>query len=100
MRVVLHSVRIKTLHAVGFFVSMIGAIAGTIVFARRFAARGQRSWVTYCLASAVATPLLIALSIAFMSWSGVIVAFAGAVPFGWVAAMAARVRTTLRQAAA
>jgi len=83
------------LHAVGFFVSMLGAIAGTIVFARRFAARGERGWVAYCVASAVATPLLIALSIAFMSWSGVIVAFAGAVPFGWVAAMAARMRAEL-----
>lgn len=81
-----------SLHALGFFVSMLSAIVDAFVFVRRFRSLRDRGWVAYCAASGVAVPLLIALSIAFMSWSGVIVAVAGAVAFGWVAATAARLR--------
>src|SRR5438094_9742868 len=51
------------LHAVGFFVSMLGAIAGTVVFARRFAARGETGWVADRVVAALATPALIAAAI-------------------------------------
>jgi uncharacterized protein DUF998 len=80
------------LHALGFFISMISAIIATFVFARRFRFLGNWAWVTYCAVSGVAAPIIIALSIAIMSWAGVIVALAGAVVFGWVAATAARLR--------
>lgn len=83
------------LHALGFFLSMLSTIAGVIVFARRFRSLGERGWVAYLVASAVAAPVLVALSAAFMSWTGVTVALAGAVMFGWVAAVAARLRTEL-----
>ena len=82
-------------HAVGFFLTLLSTIAGVIVFARRFGSLGERGWVAYFVASAVAVPLLVALSVAFMSWTGVIVALAGAVMFGWVAAVAARLRAEL-----
>lgn len=82
-------------HALGFFLSMLSTIAGTIVFARRFRSLGERAWVAYFVGSAVAAPVLVGLSIAFMSWSGVIVALAGAVMFGWVAAVGARLRAEL-----
>src|SRR5574337_169632 len=83
------------LHALGFFVSMLSAIVACFVFARRFGAVRQRGWVSYSVASAVAAPVLIVLSILFLSWSGVIVALAGAVVFGWVSATAARLRWEL-----
>ncbi len=82
-------------HALGFFLSTLSTIAGVIVFARRFRSLGERGWVTYLVASAVAAPILIGLSVAFMNWTGVIVALAGAVMFGWVAAVAARLRSDL-----
>jgi hypothetical protein len=80
------------LHALGFFVSMLSAVIAAFVFARRSRFLGNGSLAAYCAASAIAAPILIALSIAFMSWSGVIVALAGAVVFGWVAVTAARLR--------
>lgn len=84
-----------SLHALGFFVSMLSMIVNAFVFARRFAAAGRRGWAAYCVASAVAVPAFIVLSIAFQSWAGVIVALSGAAAFGWVAAMAARLRAEL-----
>lgn len=85
-------------HALGFFVSMISTIAGTIVFARRFRSHGERGLFSYLIASTVAAPVLVGLSAAFMSWGGVIVAVAGAVMFGWVAVVAARLRSELAPA--
>ncbi len=87
-----------TRRLLGFFVSMLSAIVDTFVFARWFRSLGDRAWAAYCAASGVAVPLLIVLSIAFMSWSGVIVALAGAVAFGWVAATAARLRAEVSRA--
>ena len=81
-----------SLHALGFFISMLSAIIGALVFVRRFATMQKRGWATYCVASGVAAPVLIALSMLFMGWSGVIVALAGAVVFGWVSATSARLR--------
>jgi len=87
-----------SLHALGFFVSMLSAIINSFVFVRRFGALPRRGWVSYCVASGVAAPVLIVLSILFMSWAGVIVAVAGAVVFGWVSATSARLRSELSQA--
>lgn len=84
-----------TLHAVGFFVSMLSLIVNCFVFVRRFGSLGQRGWVVYSVVSAVATLVLIALTNLFVSWAGVIVALAGAVAFGWVSATAARLRVEL-----
>ena len=82
-----------SLHALGFFVSMLSAIINCFVFARRFGALQQRGWAGYCIASGVAAPVVIVLSMLFMSWAGVIVALAGAVVFGWVSATSARLRS-------
>ncbi len=80
-------------HALGFFVSMLSLIVNCFVFVRRFGSLGQRGWMAYSIVSAIATVALIALSMAFMSWAGAIVALAGAVAFGWVTATAARLRS-------
>lgn len=85
-------------HALGFFLSLISTMAGVIVFARRFSALREKGWVTYLVATAVAGPVLVGLSAAFMSWGGIIVAIAGAVMFGWVAAVPLRLRADLAKA--
>jgi hypothetical protein len=82
-----------SLHAVGFFVSMLSVIINCFVFTRRFASNGQRGWLIYSVASAVLTIAFIVLSIFFMSWGGVIVALAGAAAFGWVSATTAGLRS-------
>jgi len=84
--------------ALGFFVSMLSAIIAAFVFARRFRSFGNGVWVAYCTASGVAVPILIVLGIVFLSWTGVIVALAGAVAFGWVAATVARLRAEVSMA--
>lgn len=81
-----------TLHAVGFFLSMLSLIVNCFVFVRRFGSTGQRGWLVYSVVSAVAAVALIALPNLFMSWAGAIVALAGAVAFGWVSAVAAGLR--------
>lgn len=86
-----------TLHAIGFFISMLSMIIDSFVFVRRFRAIRQRGWAIYCIASGVAVPVLIVLTIAMVSWAGVIVAFAGAVAFGWVSVLAVRLKAELAQ---
>lgn len=85
-------------HALGFFISLLSTIAGVIVFARRFRALGEGGWVTYLIATAVAGPILVGLSVAFMNVGGIIVALVGAVMFGWVAAVPLRLRADLAKA--
>ncbi len=87
-----------SLHALGFFISMLSAIADSFVFVRRFGALPARGWAGYSVATGVAAPVLIVLSILFVGWSGVIVALAGAVVFGWVSAISARLRSEDSQA--
>ena len=86
------------LHAVGFFVSFLSLIADSFVFARRFSSLQKRGWVIYCIATGIAAPLLVVLSGLIMSWTGVIVALAGAVAFGWASATSARLRSELPKA--
>ena len=87
-----------SLHAVGFFISMLSAIIDCFVFVRRFGAVRQRGWFIYSLASGIAVPVLVVLSILLMSWAGVIVALAGAAAFGWATATSARLRSELSRA--
>ena len=77
-------------HALGFFLCLLATIIGVIVFARRFSVQGRRGWVTYLVATAVAGPVLIALSAMYQNVGGIIVAVAGAVMFGWVAVVPLR----------
>jgi hypothetical protein len=86
-----------TLHAVGFFISILSMIIDSFVFVRRFRAMRQRGWVIYCAASGAAVPILVALTGAMMSWAGVIVALAGAVAFGWISVLALRLMAELAE---
>src|SRR4030042_987551 len=67
-----------TLHAVGFFLSLLSLIVNCFVFVRRFGSTGQRGWLVYSVVSAVATVGLIALTNVLMSWAGGVVALGGA----------------------
>ncbi|MFX3634770.1 MAG: DUF998 domain-containing protein [Candidatus Pristimantibacillus sp.] len=78
------------LHSIAFFISFICLIAVFIVFARRFAAQGERKWKTYCIVTSVISPLLLILGMGIPSWIGVIMGSAGIVAFGWVSALTAR----------
>ncbi|MEF3310589.1 DUF998 domain-containing protein [Paenibacillus sp. GYB004] len=78
------------LHSLAFFTAFICLIAASIVFARRFAARGERGWKVYSIATACLAPLLIMAGMGVNSWIGVIMGSAGVVAFGWVSALAAR----------
>ena len=47
------------LHTLGFVLAVVGAVAGGLVFARRFAGQRQWWWVTGCVAAVVATVVLV-----------------------------------------
>ncbi len=81
-----------SLHALGFFLSMLSLIANCFVFLRRFRATGERGWAVYSVTSAVATIVLIGLSMPAQSVGGVIVALAGAAAFAWVSFTTAHLR--------
>lgn len=80
-----------TIHMVGFSVAFLGVVAACFVFARYFAGSSRR-WVVYCILTGVITPILIVLGSSVQSWVGVIFAVAGGIAFGWVSAVAARLR--------
>jgi hypothetical protein len=72
--------------------SFLSLVAACFVFARRFAAGRQRGWLWYSVATGVVALLL-------SSWSGggasITLVLASAVGFGWLAALAIRLRAEL-----
>ncbi|WP_036720096.1 DUF998 domain-containing protein [Paenibacillus harenae] len=86
------------IHSLAFFTAFICLVAACFVFARRFAAQGDRSWKTYCLATGIISPLLIAAGMVMNSWIGVIMGCAGLVAFGWVSALSIRLRAEVSKA--
>lgn len=80
------------LHSMAFFIAFICLIVATIIFSRRFAAQGESGWKNYCMATAILSPLLIIIGMGITSWIGLIMGCAGIVAFGWVSALAARLR--------
>lgn len=86
------------IHSLAFFTAFICLIAACFVFARRFAALGDRSWKTYCIATGIISPLLIAAGMVMNGWIGVIMGCAGLAAFGWVSALSIRLRTEVSKA--
>ena len=86
------------LHEVGFIVAFLSWTAACFVFARRFAALGQRRWVGACVATAVA--VLVLTSWPDLDSLSVRLVLATAIQFGFVAAMAARLPRALPDPAA
>jgi Protein of unknown function (DUF998) len=85
------------LHEVGFVLASLGMLAGSLVFARRFAAQRRWGWVGVCVASAVAVLVLAA----WPDLDGVSVRLvvASATMYGFVAALAAHLLRNLPDSA-
>lgn len=79
-----------TIHTIAFFVAFLSLVAASFVFSRRFFSLRRRGWGIYCAATGVTAPLLIVLGSIVNEWVGVIIAVAGAIAFGWVSVIAAR----------
>jgi len=75
------------LHEIGFVLATLGTLAGCVVFAGRFAAKGQRGWVAACAASAVAIVVLAAWP--DLDAVSVRLVVASAIMYGFVGALAA-----------
>jgi Protein of unknown function (DUF998) len=84
------------LHEVGYAVVLLSWTAVCFVFCRRFAVLGQRGWARACVATAVAALVLSG----WPDWNSfsIRIVIATAVQFGFVAAVAARLRRELPQA--
>lgn len=80
------------LHALGFFVSMLSLIASSFVFARRFAADGQRAWAALVAACGVATPAFVIASIVLAPRGGTALVGVLLVVACWTAVVSARLR--------
>ena len=77
-----------TLHGLAFAVGMASLFAAYLVFARRFAADGDRAWARYSVATAVAFLLLGGLGAGLGDWR--LVALAITVGWCWGAAVPTR----------
>lgn len=81
-----------TIHMAAFACAFASVVAACFVLRRRFAAVGMKRWARYCLATGLVTPVLVVMGSSIPSYVGVIFALAGVVAFGWVSAVAARLR--------
>lgn len=81
------------IHSAAFFTAFICLVAACFIFARRFAAQGDRGWMSYCIATGIIAPLLIVAGTGINSWIGVIMAVAGLAAFGWVSVLSVRLRS-------
>lgn len=80
------------LHGVAAVVAFLSLVVACLVFARRFAARRQRAWMWYSVASGVVALLLTGW---FGEGASVTIVVGSAIGFGWLAALASRLRTEL-----
>ncbi len=84
-------------HSLGFVIVVLSLIVACFVFARGFRARGQHGWSVYSAATGLVTPVLLVSAVA-TSTVGLIIVM-GAVSFGWVSVIAARLRADLKDVA-
>jgi hypothetical membrane protein len=77
------------LHTLTFFVLLLALVAACVEFMRRFASSHQIGWAAYCLATAVAIPVLIVGGIARPALAAPLSAVAGCLTWLWIAAVAA-----------
>jgi hypothetical protein len=84
------------LHEVGYVVVLLSWTAVCLVFRRRFAVLGQRGWARACVATVAAFLVLSG----WPDWNSlsIRIVIATAVQFGFVAAVAARLRRGLPEA--
>ena len=82
------------IHSAGFAIIMLSVIVGSFVFVRTFRAKGEGVMSLYSGATGVLIPMLIAVAISTKT-TGLFL-FVGALAFGWVSVVAARLRTDLK----
>lgn len=78
------------IHSLGFVIVVLSLMTACFVFAFVFRSRGQHGWSVYSAATGIATPVLLVTAIATNTVWLIIVM--GAVCFGWVSVVAARLR--------
>ena len=86
-----------TVHTVAFFVAFLSLIVAWFVFVRAFLSRGHPGWAIYSAASGVLAPVFIILGSSNPSMVGILIAIAGAIAFGWVSVIAARLIVELTE---
>jgi hypothetical protein len=83
------------LHGIGFLLAFVSLVTACFVFARRFFLRGHPGWAYYSTTSGIVSLLLIFLGMFVKNTASILFATAGIVAFGWVSAIAARLRGEL-----
>ncbi|MGC5010706.1 DUF998 domain-containing protein [Streptosporangium sp. DT93] len=90
------------LHGASFFVVLVSLVAACAVFARRFAAAGDRGWSLYCAAVGVALPVIYLLA-GVLSDRGqdarplsLLLRLLALVGWSWAATLAVRIRREVR----
>lgn len=78
------------LHSIAFFLAFTSLPIACFVFVRRFASMKQKGWMTYSIATGLATPFLIALGMGSIIATGVAFFIAGVVVCAWVVTVTAR----------
>lgn len=78
------------MHGIGFALAFGSLTIACFVFARREYKNGCRKWASYCAATGIATPVLVASGILFPRITGMAFLIVGIVAFGWLSATAAR----------
>ncbi|HUI71681.1 MAG TPA: DUF998 domain-containing protein, partial [Spirochaetia bacterium] len=84
-------------HSFGFYAAFLSLIAACFVFLRRFASERPRGWAAYCAISAIVSLLFVFLGSATPNLAGILFAIGGAVAFGWVSILSARLVSELRE---
>jgi hypothetical protein len=84
--------RAGKLHGLGFLLAFASLTAASFVFARWFHGAGLRGWMLYCLATGVVIPPIIVTGAKYPGTSSLLFALVAVVGFGWVSAVAARLR--------
>lgn len=77
-------------HGIGFALAFTSLTVACFVFARREFQIGSGTWGSYCAATGIATPILVALGMLVPRMTGVAFFIVGMVAFGWLSATAAR----------
>ncbi|MCM3746425.1 DUF998 domain-containing protein [Paenibacillus pasadenensis] len=83
------------IHSAAFFTSFICLVAACLMYARSFAVRRNRAWMSYCIATGTLSPALIAAGASMSNGIGVVMAIAGMLAFGWVSALSLRLMPKL-----
>jgi hypothetical protein len=84
--------RTAKLHGVGFLLAFVSLTAACFLFARHFHRAGHPGWVLYCSVTGAAILPLVCAGMSLPSATSLLFALVAIIGFGWVSAVAARLR--------